>query len=359
LNWQPLLKVLSSDILWFVAPAGEMKMADVLCLGEILVDWVCTEQGQELDSAKAFTKAAGGAPANVAVGLARQGVPTGFVGRVSMDQFGKWLKELLEKEGIDTTCTVMDPHATTRMAYVVTTTAGDRKLAEFSRIACADAQLAEADLDEATFKRACVLHFGSISLIAEPAATATASAVKRARAQKMLISYDPNVRLGLWPSPEMCKKTILDTLGWADIVKINIDELEFLTGSRQPEQAQQLRKQHEIPLLILTLDSDGCRFYIDGADKAVPGYKIQLVEATGAGDGFVSGVITGLLPHIKSATDRRSALKALTAEQLTNIFRRANAVGAIACTRPGAIPALPTTKEIEAFLDKNALQPST
>src|ERR1700734_964606 len=105
-------------------------MVDVLCLGEILVDWVCTTPGAELDRAQAFTKAAGGAPANTAVGLARQGIKTGFVGRVSDDAFGLWLKDVLESDGIDTSNTVVDPDAQTRMAYVVTTMNGDRKLAE-------------------------------------------------------------------------------------------------------------------------------------------------------------------------------------------------------------------------------------
>jgi sugar/nucleoside kinase (ribokinase family) len=331
-------------------------MTDVLCLGEILVDWVCTEQGHELDQAKSFTKAPGGAPANVAVGLARQGVATGFIGRVSMDLFGKWLKELLESEGIDTTCTVMDPQASTRMAYVVTTASGDRKLAEFSRIACADAQLQQQDLQPSLFKSAVVLHFGSISLIHEPASTATRKAIELAKEHALLVSYDPNVRLGLWPSAAVCKDTILQTLALADMVKINIDELEFLTGQRDLSAAEQLRAQHNLPLLILTLDANGCHFFTAQGHKAVPGFEIQLVEATGAGDGFVSGVITGLLPHLKAASNRRSALEALSMDELTEIFRRANAVGALACTKAGAIPALPRTADIDAFLNKMALQ---
>ena len=79
-------------------------MADVLCLGEILVDWVCTTVGAELDKAQQFTKAAGGAPANTAVGLARQKVPTAFLGRISDDAFGRWLRSILEEEGISSTC---------------------------------------------------------------------------------------------------------------------------------------------------------------------------------------------------------------------------------------------------------------
>lgn len=331
-------------------------MADVLCLGEILVDWVCTEQGNELEAAKSFTKAAGGAPANVAVGLARQGTKTGFVGRVALDEFGKWLKAILEKEGIDTSMTVMDPKASTRMAYVVTTTTGDRKLAEFSRIACADAQLQESDLKDEEFKAAKVLHFGSISLLEEPARSATLKAVEKAKAHGLLISYDPNVRIGLWPSADACKKAILDTLGHADIVKINVDELEFLTGSRELEAAERLRSQYKLPLLIITLDAHGCHFLTADGTRTVPGFKIQLVEATGAGDGFVSAVIHGLLPHLSKTADRRKALESLELEPLSEIFRRANAVGALACTKAGAIPALPTSQEVDSFLEKMSVQ---
>jgi fructokinase len=331
-------------------------MADVLCLGEILVDWVCTTVGAELDAAQSLTKAPGGAPANVAVGLARQGVSTAFIGRVSQDAFGEWLKDLLKNEGIDTTCTVADPKANTRMAYVVTTITGDRKLAEFSRVACADSQ---ADLKEEQFKSASFLHFGSISLIAEPCKSATTRAKDYAKKHGALISYDPNVRLGLWPSPEACRKTILETLQWADLVKINLDELEFLTGSHKLEAAERLREEHNIPLLIITLDAQGSHFITAKGSRTVPGFKIQLVEATGAGDGFVSGVIAGILPHIKNATNRREALQQLSVDTLAEIFKRANAVGAIACTRPGAIPALPKLNEIDAFMNDLALQASS
>jgi sugar/nucleoside kinase (ribokinase family) len=332
-------------------------MADVLCLGEILVDWVCTEPGKELAEAKVFTKAPGGAPANVAVGLSRQGVSTGFIGRVSSDEFGQWLKQLLESEGIDTTCCIMDPESATRMAYIVTTTGGDRKLADFSRIACADARLNERDLNLDMIRAASVLHFGSISLIDEPAATATRKAVEAARHCGAVISYDPNVRLGLWPSAIACRDAILRTLGWADIVKINLEELEFLTGSTQLESAATLRAQHNIALLVVTLDRNGCHVFTEQQSLALPGFQISLVEATGAGDGFTAALISGLLPCIINSPNRRTALNLLGSKDLTEILIRANAVGAITCTRPGAIPALPTKNEIEEFLRNNYVIP--
>lgn len=334
-------------------------MADVLCLGELLVDWVCTTLGAELDRAQIFTKAAGGAPANTAVGLARQGLSVGFIGRCSDDQFGMWLRSVLETDNIDTSGMKSDPDAQTRMAYVVTTMTGDRKLAEFSRVACADARLEPGDLKPEQFAKASVLHFGSISLIASPAAEATKKAVELAQSNKLLISYDPNVRLGLWPSPEACKSKILETLKWADMIKINEDELNFLTGSRHFSAAEELRKEHNIPLLIITLDSRGAYISTAKGNRTIPGFQVSLVEATGAGDGFNSGVIAGLMPHIKTAPDRRKVLQSLEINDLAEIVRRANAIGALACTRAGAIPALPTTEEIDVFLEEMSAQASS
>lgn len=334
-------------------------MPAVLSIGEILVDWVCTTPGAELDRAQLFTKAPGGAPANVAVGLARLGVETGFIGRISDDAFGHWLLDVLEDDGVDTNGVIMDPHAQTRMAYVVTTITGDRKLAEFSKISCADARLEPADLKPHLFGSASLLHFGSISLIGSPCSDATRQAVELAHIHKLLVSYDPNVRLGLWPSADACRMKILDTLRWADMVKINVDELEFLTGSRELEAADQVRQEHDIPLLIVTLDAKGAYFSSRNGSKAVPGFQVQLVEATGAGDGFTAGVIAGLLPNMDGQSDRRVKLQSMSVDEIAAIIRRANAVGALTCTRAGAIPALPTTEEVDHFLEQMSAQTSS
>lgn len=330
-------------------------MPDVLCLGELLVDWVCTTPGAEISDAVNFTKAPGGAPANTAVGLSRQGISTAFIGRVSKDEFGSWLKSVLSENKIDVSCTYEDPNAQTRMAYVVTTASGDRKLADFTRIACADAKLEETDLDKKLFEGASVLHFGSISLIEDPAKSATTRAVELAKKSGCIISYDPNVRLNLWPSDEACKNTILDTLGWADIVKINEVELEFLTGSKELTAAHELRAQKGIPLLIITLDSRGAYFVTANHQVTVSGFEVDLVEATGAGDGFNAGVISGVLKHVKTASDKTEKLKNLSKSELESIIRTANGVGALVCTKAGAIPALPYQEELEKFLESKSV----
>jgi sugar/nucleoside kinase (ribokinase family) len=330
-------------------------MSAVLCLGELLVDWVCTTPGAELDSALGFTKAPGGAPANVAVGLARQGIKSAFLGRIGADGFGFWLKQVLESDDVDVSGLVVDADAQTRMAYVVTTSTGDRKLAEFSRVACADSRISPEDLSPEQFEKAKAFHFGSISLIAEPSAGATKKAVELAHKHDLLVSYDPNVRLGLWPSAQSCKQALLDSFKWtqAHIVKINLDELEFLTGSRDFQTAEKLRETYGIPLLIITLDRDGAHFLSSTGSKTIPGFQVELVEATGAGDGFVSGVLYGLLERSQETKNPSKLLQELTLDDLSAIITRANAIGALTCTKAGAIPGLPDASEIASFLEKN------
>ena len=117
--------------------------------------------------------------------------------------------------------------------------------------------------------------------------------------------------------------------------------MAFLTGSRSLDAAEKLRVENDIALFIVTLDSRGAFFAHKNGSKTVPGFHVVLVEATGAGDGFNSGVITGILETAKSAPDRVKALNDLSNADIEKIIHRANAVGALTCTRPGAIPALP------------------
>lgn len=340
-------------------------MADVLCFGEILVDWVSTTAGVELERTETFTKSPGGAPANTAICLARQGIKTAFVGRIAQDKFGLWLRDVLVRDGIDVSGIVEDAKAQTRMAYVVTTDSGDRKLAAFTNIACADARIEPADLKPELFAKASIFHFGSISLIGSPAACATEHAVKLAHDHGMLISYDPNIRISLWPNENECRQRILNTLHWADLVKINEDELQFLTGSCTLEAAQALSEQHKIPLLVITLGARGAMFVHASGTKRVKGFNVKFVEATGAGDGFNAGMIASLLAEVNDQTkrsayegSRRRILASLGLKELEIIVKRANAIGALTCTKVGAFAALPTRKATDLFLDEMLLKRS-
>src|SRR6185369_2104025 len=147
-------------------------MADVVAFGEMLIDFVPTVTGQGLADAKAFEKAAGGAPANVAVGLARLGIPSAFMGTVGEDGFGQFLAETLRDAGVDVSPLRFTTKAHTGLAFISLRADGEREFL-FYRSPSADMLMAPEDVDETAIRDANALHFGSVSLIAQPARAAT------------------------------------------------------------------------------------------------------------------------------------------------------------------------------------------
>ena len=204
-------------------------LVDVVCLGEMLIDFVPTVTGVGLDGANTFRKAAGGAPANVAVGVARLGGSSAFMGKVGEDGFGRFLADTLAQAGVDIGPLLFAPGAPTSLAFVSLAPDGDREFL-FYRHAAADTLFAPEEVDEAAIRGCKVLHYGSISLIAEPCRSATLHAIELARQHGVRRSYDPNLRLALWPDAAAAREGMRLGLRHAEIVKIGVEEVEFLTG---------------------------------------------------------------------------------------------------------------------------------
>ena len=209
-------------------------MVDVVTFGELLIDFVSTVSGVSLIEAPGFKKAAGGAPANVAVGLARLGVSSGFMGKVGDDDFGHFLAQTLAENGVDVSALLFSDEARTALAFVSVKEDGERDFM-FYRHPSADMLMRREEIDHHYIGSAKVFHYGSISLISEPSRSATLAAVEGAREHGLLISYDPNLRLSLWPSPVEARRGI--ELGWdfADVIKISEEELDFLAGTQDLE----------------------------------------------------------------------------------------------------------------------------
>jgi fructokinase len=172
-------------------------MFDVVACGELLIDFVSTESGVTLAEAPAFKKAAGGAPANVAVGLARLGYRAGFLGQVGDDDFGHFLADTLGQAGVDTNGLRFTGAARTALAFVSLRSDGERSFV-FYRHPSADMLWRPEDVNAAYAGSTRIFHYGSISLIGEPSRSATLAALGYARNAGALISYDPNLRLALW-----------------------------------------------------------------------------------------------------------------------------------------------------------------
>lgn len=325
-------------------------MVDAITLGELLIDFVSTESGVSLIEAPAFQKAPGGAPANVAVGLARLGVRSGFIGKVGEDDFGHFLAQTLQKNGVDTSALRFSDQARTMLAFVSLRADGERDFM-FYRHPSADMLLSPEELDHDYIGAAKSLHYGSISLISEPSRSATLAAVESAMERGLLISYDPNLRLNLWPSAEMARVGMLTGWQFAQVAKVSREELTFLSGESELEAAVKTLWHERLRLLVITEGRDGCRYFTPDAQGHVPGFDVPTIDTTGAGDGFVAGLLAGLFAL--RAGQSESLRVGENISKLEQVLRFANAVGALTTTKRGAIPALPTREQALALLGEN------
>lgn len=317
-------------------------MFNLVAIGELLIDFVPEQAGSQLHDAASFRKAAGGAPANVAVGAARLGSRTAFIGKVGQDAFGEHLRDLLADNGVETRGLRLDPDWQTTLAFVSLEPDGDRDFVFYRRTG-ADTRLEQHELDLELLRSTRLLHFGSVSLTDEPARSATLAAVEAAAAAGALISFDPNVRLPLWSSAEDARAQILAALEPVSILKVSAEELEFLTGSSDPAAAAQLPAP-ALKLLLVSLGADGVRWWTPDHTGHMPGFTVQTVDTTGAGDALMAAVLHELTSKPELVHN------GLPEPALREILCRANGYAALTTMRYGAIPALPTATKLASFL---------
>ncbi|KHF41566.1 aminoimidazole riboside kinase [Halalkalibacter okhensis] len=310
----------------------------VITLGEALIDFIPLDKEN-----MTYQKCPGGAPANVAVGLAKLQVPTKFVGKVGNDVLGHFLKETLASYQVNTTNMFYTNEARTNVVFVTLADDGERSFEFFIRPS-ADMLLAEEDIEERIFTETKILHFGSISLIGEISNAATWKAVKLAKENDMIVSYDPNLRLSLWDSEEQAKQTITSMLPFVDIVKISEEELFFITRSKSFEEGLEAITAYNIPVVVVTLGENGSYILINGEKSHVPAMKVNAVDTTGAGDAFVSGLLYGLNQFDKSLSE-------LSMGELKRMAEFASISGALAASVKGAMTALPKVKDVMKYME--------
>ncbi|XP_010482526.1 PREDICTED: probable fructokinase-7 [Camelina sativa] len=319
----------------------------VVCFGEMLIDFVPTVGGVSLAEAPAFKKAPGGAPANVAVGVSRLGGSSAFIGKVGDDEFGRMLADILRLNNVDNSGMRFDHNARTALAFVTLRADGEREFL-FFRHPSADMLLLESELDKNLIQKAKIFHYGSISLIEEPCRSTQLAAMKIAKASGSLLSYDPNLRLPLWPSEDAAKKEIMSIWNLADVIKVSEDEITFLTGGDDPyddDVVLQKLFHPDLKLLVVSEGPNGCRYYTQEFKGRVGGVKVKPVDTTGAGDSFVSGLLNSLASDSTLLKDEKKLREAL-------LF--ANACGAITVTERGAIPAMPSMDAVQNLLSSSS-----
>jgi len=262
------------------------------------------------------------------------------MGKVGDDPFGHFLAQTLENEGVDTAALSYSVQARTALAFVSLKADGERDFM-FYRHPSADMLFTPDEVDEGYLRRAKMFHFGSISLIGEPSRSATMRGLEIARDAGLTVTYDPNLRLNLWRDASTARAGMMEGWPHAQVIKVSQDELEFLSGELNLEAGARSLWHDDLHLLVVTLGGSGCAYATEDNFGMVEGFSVKPVDTTGAGDGFVAGLIKGIYE-----TERVWENK----EDLAQVCRYANAVGALTTTKRGAIPALPNADEVEQLL---------
>ena len=319
-----------------------MKKYHVTALGELLIDF--TENGLSNQGNFLMEANPGGAPCNVLAMLQKLGKKTAFIGKVGNDFLGKHLKTVVEEVGIDTRNLLLDEEVHTTLAFVHTYADGDRDFS-FYRNPGADMNLRAEEIDEELIVESEVFHFGSLSLTHSGVREATKKALRIAKDNGCLITYDPNLRPPLWNTLEEAKEQIAFGMQWCDVMKISDNEIQWFTGKEDfDEGIRILQDTYHIPLILLSMGRDGSRaYYQDRKVEAKPFLQKNTIETTGAGDTFCACVINYVLEH---------GLQNLTEENLLEMLTFANAAASLITTRKGALRVMPEKADVEAMLAK-------
>lgn len=311
------------------------KEFDVIALGELLIDF--TMSGQSEQGNNMFEACPGGAPCNVLAMLNKLGKKTAFLGKVGCDQFGNLLRDTLNEAGIHTSALYMDKTVNTTLAFVHTFPDGDREFS-FYRNPGADMMLTEEEIEAEFLAKTRLFHFGTLSMTHDGVRAATKKALKIAKQNQTLISFDPNLRPPLWSSLELAKEQMEYGMQFCDILKISDNEIQFVSGMDDYDEGiRYLQETYHIPLILLTLGKDGSRAYYKDMRVERSGFVMETIETTGAGDTFCGSVLNYVLEN---------DLENLTEQGLGEMLTFANAAAALITTRKGAIRSMPEKAEV-------------
>lgn len=299
----------------------------ILCVGEALIDMVPVPYNGET----AYLPRAGGSPYNVAIALGRLGAEVGFLGRISRDPFGQMLRAQLRRSRVSLDY-VVDTDDPTLLA-MVQIVAQVKPHFTFYRDPEGAYVLREEDVP-ARLEGVDVLHFGSISLLMEPGATAITQLVKREAGQR-LISFDPNVRPILIDDRDAYLARLDEWVACTDVLKVSSDDVAWLYPGRPLEEVAADWLAQDVALVVITLGEEGAVAFTAETSARVPAPHVQVADTVGAGDAFTAALLHALQ---RGGYLTAAALRALPRDVLSDMLRFAARVGSLTCTRAGAEP---------------------
>lgn len=321
---------------------------DVLCVGETLVDFLPEAGlGKRVREVERWVRCTGGSPANVAVGVARLGGSAAMLGVVGQDEFGAFLKESLSKDGVDTSHLRQTDDGKTGLVFISLDDKGDRSFS-FHRTRAAEFFLSERDIDEPFLLSARALHFGSNSLLFREAQRAALRMAQLGMENGRIVSCDPNLRLHVWPEPNELRALLGKLLPGCSVVKLAEEEVEFVTGAKDPDAALEALAKMNVILPIVTLGERGAVFLFQGRRVEVQAPSVSVVDTTGAGDGFMAAMLFGLSKIYGDATQLRQA----HVGELRQLATFACHVASRVCERLGAVDGLPKMEDVRSVAPK-------
>ena len=321
-----------------------MSKKRLVAIGEALIDFIPSVKGCDFDDVDSFFPAVGGAPANVCAAFSKLGGESVFLTQLGDDPFGHKIERALKNAGIDVSHIAFTDKANTALAFVSLAADGNRTFS-FYRKPSADMLYTSDQVEKSAFEDVFALHFCSVSLGDFPMKHAHDRAIRYARENGALVSFDPNLRFMLWDSKQALKEAVLEFIPKADVLKISDEELEFITGKDSIEDALPELFGKGIKLVLFTCGKDGMYAYTKKARAHAVSPKVEVVDTTGAGDASIGSFLWKL---------NDSGIDTGNIEEITEgVLRDALEFSTVFCTisvqQKGAIPSYPTLEQVQKY----------
>lgn len=304
----------------------------ILCIGEALIDMICTDTGSTLAKGENFIKKPGGAPTNVAIAIAALGGKVLLAAKVGADPFGQQLEDVLKEFGVSTTHIIRDKNSFTTFAYVSLMKDGERDFV-FNR--GADGQLNDRDIEGIDLDECSIIHFGSATaFLPGPLQQTYKSLLQKGLAKNIFISFDPNYRHLLFNNnAETFIEQSWDFISQCHFFKLSDEEAMLITGSDSVSDAATILSEKTNATFAITLGKQGTMLVHQKNKITVPSLPVKAIDSTGAGDAFVGAV----LYQLKDISPQ--AIRSLNTEDWEKIVSNGNKAGARTCEYIGAMEA--------------------
>jgi fructokinase len=322
------------------------KENKIISLGVIILDMFPCQLGVDLSSVKEFRPMPGGACANVAVSVSKFGIKSNFVGKVGDDYFGRFLCDSLEEYDVNTKGLVFDKERRTTMNFHAKPDANSIQYL-FYRNPGADTNLKTSDVDFDEIKTAKVLHFDSLCLTDNPTHDTIIEIIKVAKKNNTIVSFDVNYRDVLWESSEVFIKKVNSIFSYVDILKLNETEYELFFGEQELSYGKKLMLSFGPKLLIVTKGKDGSFIGNKNSSVAISPNEVEVVDTIGCGDSYISAFLAYTLKENINILN-------LSKDEMKRCGLFADTAASLTATKQGAMPALPSYKEVEKiFLQRD------